>query len=447
MKSFQKLFLVTLLGLFLGAGQAQAATLATYDFNNTSDLSTYFTSLSGSFTNVSNGGISDSGSVSVDTKSDLYGAKAALPKPAVGSGYTISGYFYNDGTGGYGGLGFMDGNAAVEAGGIVQTAASLGVYFHGGGGSFLNDGTIANSMTWDGGDLDNLQWYKMVLSLKRTAPTTYEMTIQIWIANPDGTLVGKKTERTLTGISSASFGSTINPYFLTDGSDRFVTVDNIVITDNTINGAPNDTTAPELVTIKSIPSKVKMNDAILVFRTDDSTCSINASPVSSNTDGPVALHINPLPLVYDNDTRAYLTGMKVGGTYSFSFNCVDQALNESNTITAGPFRIISDHQTSVGGQMSPESLAKAGVSIKPQNNPENRTCSTEQPLTFPVNIKLLQTRLLALGFNPGPIDGISGAMTTKAIRAAQVFFKIDTDGLVGPITRGLINNSCGSKTP
>jgi len=59
-----------------------------------------------------------------------------------------------------------------------------------------------------------------------------------------------------------------------------------------------------------------------------------------------------------------------------------------------------------------------------------------------VNIKTLLQRLLALGFNPGPIDGMSGPMTINAIKAAQAFFKIESDGLVGPITRARLNESC-----
>jgi len=47
-----------------------------------------------------------------------------------------------------------------------------------------------------------------------------------------------------------------------------------------------------------------------------------------------------------------------GGVYSFSFNCIDEALNESNTITAGPFKIISTQRTSVGGHLEPEWVAK-----------------------------------------------------------------------------------------
>ncbi len=442
MKSFHKLFLVTLIGLFLGVGQAHAATLATYTFNDPGDLTAYFTQGSGSaYTNAASGGIDDSGSISVDTLTGIYGSNAAYAMPAIGGGLTLSAYFLNDGTAGYGGMGIMDGAyAAIGNPATPGTLAEMGAYFHGGGGSFTNDNNEASNVSWVGGDLVNGNWYKIVLSIKRTATNTYNLTLQVWNSDATGALLSKKTEHTVTGITNSSLSGSVHPFFGTDGLNRFVTMDNFVVTDEPLDTTPVDTTAPELVIMQPIPSRVKISDAVLVFRTDDSTCDINANPVSSSVGGTVALHIDPLPLVYDSDTQAYLTGMQVGGTYSFSFNCIDEALNESNTLTAGPFKIIPNQQTSVGGHMSTESLAKAGITIEPQNTPA--TCSSSDLLTFPVNIKTLQKRLLALGFNPGPIDGISGPMTISAIKQAQAKLGTVADGLVGPITINLLNKSC-----
>lgn len=58
-------------------------------------------------------------------------------------------------------------------------------------------------------------------------------------------------------------------------------------------------------------------------------------------------------------------------------------------------------------------------------------------------VKILQTHMNRLGFNSGPVDGILGPITDGAIKRMQKFLGTSQDGLVGPKTRALINNSCG----
>jgi peptidoglycan hydrolase-like protein with peptidoglycan-binding domain len=47
----------------------------------------------------------------------------------------------------------------------------------------------------------------------------------------------------------------------------------------------------------------------------------------------------------------------------------------------------------------------------------------------------VQKALVALGFDPGKIDGIDGPNTQKAVRAFQAHATIGIDGKVGPQTR------------
>lgn len=56
----------------------------------------------------------------------------------------------------------------------------------------------------------------------------------------------------------------------------------------------------------------------------------------------------------------------------------------------------------------------------------------------PSEWKKIQKRLLKLGFNPGPIDGIRGRMTTNAVRAFQASRGLLVDGIVGPVTYGAL---------
>jgi hypothetical protein len=59
---------------------------------------------------------------------------------------------------------------------------------------------------------------------------------------------------------------------------------------------------------------------------------------------------------------------------------------------------------------------------------------------------ILQSHMNRLGFNSGPEDGILGPLSDRAIKRMQIFLGTTPDGFVGPITRELINTSCGTPT-
>jgi murein L,D-transpeptidase YcbB/YkuD len=59
-------------------------------------------------------------------------------------------------------------------------------------------------------------------------------------------------------------------------------------------------------------------------------------------------------------------------------------------------------------------------------------------------VRILQTHMNRLGFNAGKVDGILGKLTDGSIKRMQKFLGTKQDGLIGPITRNLINNSCGT---
>lgn len=59
----------------------------------------------------------------------------------------------------------------------------------------------------------------------------------------------------------------------------------------------------------------------------------------------------------------------------------------------------------------------------------------------------IQRRLLALGYDPGPADGIAGPKTTAAVRAAQQALGLVVDGISGPQTRAALKQAVASIKP
>jgi surface protein len=57
--------------------------------------------------------------------------------------------------------------------------------------------------------------------------------------------------------------------------------------------------------------------------------------------------------------------------------------------------------------------------------------------------KILQAHLNRLGFASGKEDGILGMVSNGAIKRLQLSLGTKADGYVGPVTRALLNNSCG----
>ncbi len=115
-----------------------------------------------------------------------------------------------------------------------------------------------------------------------------------------------------------------------------------------------------------------------------------------------------------------------------------------NTTTSSP--VITSTTPILGnpGQCSSDLLITQNMKMGARNGRINNysrvTIANKEILR---EVKILQTHMNRLGFNSGPVDGILGPITDGAIKRMQKFLGTDQDGLVGPITRSLINNSCG----
>lgn len=54
------------------------------------------------------------------------------------------------------------------------------------------------------------------------------------------------------------------------------------------------------------------------------------------------------------------------------------------------------------------------------------------------DVKTLQVKLAAVGYSPGPIDGLFGPQTLTAVKAFQTARGLNPDGIVGPDTWGAL---------
>ena len=208
----------------------QAATVSNLvTFDNISDLTNYFNpSSSPQFTNVSTGGINNTGVVNVPLGSDeIWTTKQGYSVSGAGDIYTFSAFFKIKANSGYGGLGFskVDTNTTDYYG---SPAKGIGMVFHGGGGFFANN-RIYTTVSWPP-DLVLGNWYKMIFEVTAKGSNTYDLKFQIWNSDSSGVLGTMKTEKTLAGVVNSDLGSAsiIHGYFSAAGS-RMEKIDNFLI--------------------------------------------------------------------------------------------------------------------------------------------------------------------------------------------------------------------------
>lgn len=547
------------LAFLLNFGFANASVTTLVDFNDTNDLTDKFNpSNSTQFTNMSTGGIGDTGSINVPLGSnEVWTTKQAYTVAGEGDIYTFSAYFKIQANSGYGGLGFTTTNTGNTTDSYGSPATGIGMGFHGGGGFFVNN-RVNEDVSWLP-DLVLGNWYKMILRVEATGSNQYDLNFKIYNSDANGVLGTLKTEQTTT-VTNATVGGAniIYGYFSAAGSrmakiDDFemtleggatfieagapvvtttsvadvttstassggevvddqgnaVTVRGVCwdtetapttaddctedgtgegvftsevtgLTSNTTyylrayatNGLGTtygaeetfttdaDATAPVLTEVTPVTGETTLGVNTTYYFTTSELCELQVSqPTSSKGEVTVLAET----VVLGQNVGITLTGMQEGGTYSFSFTCVDDANNVSNTLNYGPVTIRSSSSRTYGSY-SLASLVRFNANTLNQNLSENskddNLCSSDLILTQNLNkgarngfsnkftggvvkeAHILQKHLNRLGFNSGPEDGIIGPLTEGAIKRMQIFLNTKPDGDVGPMTRELINKSC-----
>ncbi len=84
----------------------------------------------------------------------------------------------------------------------------------------------------------------------------------------------------------------------------------------------------------------------------------------------------------------------------------------------------------------PAAILSCTIMLAPANAPakEKKAAQTRRERTQYHLIKVVQRKLIELGYNPGPINGINGPQTKKAIMEFQRDEGIAVDGIPGPQT-------------
>jgi hypothetical protein len=88
--------------------------------------------------------------------------------------------------------------------------------------------------------------------------------------------------------------------------------------------------------------------------------------------------------------------------------------------------------------VAPQAAASTEVQVKPQEVPVLDTEAKIEDLmppfsvTDPVIVSRVQRGLASLGFLHGPIDGVAGEATAKAIRTFETFYNYERTGRITP---------------
>jgi hypothetical protein len=257
---------VALVSLGASTQQASANTSVSYDFNDPNQLVNSFDSFvqTGTVTPSNSGGIGNSGSVSVTPPANaVFASKAGYSLGPLGSTYSFSTFVQAAGSPGYGGMGFtsakpVDGNAS---GNPYRPNDALGASVHGSGFVFHNGPlNITGSWSADNAGIQTIKkasnfallnpaapfnppgsspdsWFKIVLTITRVTADTFDMRLEVWPSNANGTLLDVNNPKepdaifSLLGAQNTALATapTLKSYISFSGT-RFSYLDNFEVT-------------------------------------------------------------------------------------------------------------------------------------------------------------------------------------------------------------------------
>ncbi len=223
--------------LFLNYFTSQSQVTKVFDFNTTNQLLTEFTQGGGSKLIIQNNkeGIGGSGTVKVlGETNEVFTSKQGYSITGKGAHYEFKTYFKSEYNSGYGGFGFTTNPNATHHF-YAAPKDGLGISLHGGGYIF-NSGLTSESGNWTNENVLNSaspdKWYFAVLSIDLLGNSYFDMTVNIYPSNEDGTLLDPNNPvetKTYKVQNKAMANSKIIYAYFAFGGHRITNFDNYII--------------------------------------------------------------------------------------------------------------------------------------------------------------------------------------------------------------------------
>ena len=214
-----------------------AAVTQSVDFNNTSDLNTYFNNPNlVDVVNVSSGGIGNSGSVQTPYLwSSFYESRVMTYKTGfhisqIGEPITVSAYINSAQNGGFAGIGFSSAStntasgSSLTYGSRIDNVPAMGMCFWSSACTFFNNQTQQVISNYS--DDIALTWFKAVFTIIPQSSTSYSVSYALYQTDSNGVIGGTPTKSGSTTFTNTTLDDgLIYPFFYISGH-RVPNVDN-----------------------------------------------------------------------------------------------------------------------------------------------------------------------------------------------------------------------------
>lgn len=183
-----------------------------------------------SYTYANDDGMYETGALNTQAKTNIWTTKRAFSLPEEGDNYGVGMFVRNYSNNGMASMGFTTESTNSVAGGSYPIPATgVGVAFHGGGGSFVNNTNVSDMFNYGGEDLED-RWYWVELDIQAMEGNLYDLHFEIYETDQYDEDSNLKSDNSTFSMSNVTFNGAdeIYAYFGTSDS-RFDRIDDLSI--------------------------------------------------------------------------------------------------------------------------------------------------------------------------------------------------------------------------